>query len=76
VKKLPLSEAKKQLLLYLDRKRGPLLIGEAAITLGPCWSLKDAEELLNAMVEEKTLRLIREDERAKFDTRIAYVRCT
>jgi hypothetical protein len=44
VKKIPLGEAKKQLLLYLDRKRGPLMIGEAAITLGPCWSLKDAED--------------------------------
>jgi hypothetical protein len=76
VKKIPLGEAKKQLLLYLDRKRGPLMIGEAAITLGPCWSLKDAEELLDVMVEEKTLRRIREDEQRHFDTRIAYVRCT
>lgn len=76
MKKLPLSEAKKQLLLYLDRKRGPLLIGEAAVTLGPLWSLKDAEELLNVMVAEGTLRLLRDDEHALFDTRLAYVRCT
>lgn len=74
--KFSVPEAKKALLLYLDRKkRGALLVGEAAVTLGPLWSLRETEALLDEMVREGTLRLAREDEKQIMDVRVAYVRC-
>jgi len=73
--KLSHEEAKKALLRYLDRKRGPLLVGEAAVTLGPLWSFKETEVVLAELVEEGSLRLAREDEKGDFEVQTAYVRC-
>jgi hypothetical protein len=59
----PEVEAKKALLRYLDRKRGPLLIDEAARTLG--WSLAETQRLLIEMATDGILRAAREDENVR-----------
>lgn len=44
-----------------------MLVGEVALTLGPLWSLVDAESLVAKMGTDKLVRPINETEKKRFD---------
>jgi hypothetical protein len=68
------DKAKAHLLAYLDRKKMPLLIGEAALELGALWSLKDTEALLDRMVVEGTIRQTTVAETIFVDAGVSYLK--
>jgi hypothetical protein len=54
-------------------KRGPVLVGEVALSLGPLCSLKEAEGLLTDLAVEGEIRRLTPEELEKIDCRLAYI---
>lgn len=74
-KKQSREEAKKTILRHAERREHPVLVGEAALVLGPLWSLTEVESLISEMVREGGIRPITEEEKARWDLRHGYTRC-
>jgi hypothetical protein len=66
IRKLSKAEAKARILSFASKKRRALCVGEVSVELGLCWSLSEAESLLDEMVDDGLLRVVEKKERREF----------
>jgi len=64
---------KSKALDFIQRKRGPVLVGEICLFLGSLCSLRDAETVLSELATEKLIRRLSPDELNQMGLVIAYV---
>lgn len=52
------DEARERTLALLQKRMGPVMVGEVALACGALWSLEDVEHLLEQLRNEKVLTRI------------------
>ena len=65
-KKKTRDEAKEEVTALLSRKKSPIHIGEAALAIGPLWTLAETELFLDNLVQQGVLKKV-EGPRPKYD---------